>query len=165
MSTSSQFRVEKISPERLLTIGINVLHRAFHDGPRVDAKRRYQFIMERQPVFLMNMAMDSGSELRVILSLERSEMRGRLNFSLFRQLIAQLLVNYSDVLNAGKAPNVFTDAQNRRWVFLHPALCNTPEGLNALALSMDLARAGELRLELMFLDPQQFVKETAAVSG
>lgn len=161
MATSSQFRVEKIAPERLLTIGVNVLHRAFHDGPRVDAKRRYQFIMERQPVYLLNLAMDTGSEVKVVLSMDRSELRGRLNFSLFRQLIAQLLVNYSEVLNAGKAPNVFSDAQNRRWVFLHPAFCNTPEGLNALALAADLGRPGELRLELMFLDPQQFAAQPA----
>lgn len=161
MAIPSQFRVEKISPERLLTIGVNVLHRAFHDGPRVDAKRRYQFIMERQPVYLLNMTMDSGSEVRVVLSLERSELRGRMNFSLFRQVIAQLLVNYSELLAAGKPLNVFSDAQNRRWVFLQPAFCNTAEGLNALALAIDLGRAGELRLELMFLDPQQFVSKQA----
>jgi hypothetical protein len=98
--------------------------------------------------------------------MERSELRGRLNFSLFRQLIAQLVVNYSDVLNAGKPPNVFTDAQNRRWVFLHPALCKMPDGAaNALVLAMDLGRAGELRLELMFLDPQQFVQPEVAASN
>lgn len=161
MAIPSQFRVEKIAPERLLTIGVNVLHRAFHDGPRADAKRRYQFIMERQPVYLLNMAMDGGGEVRVVLSLDRSELRGRLNFSLFRQLIAQLLVNYSEVLTSGQKPNVFSDAQNRRWVFLHPAFCNTAEGLNAVALAVDLGRVGELRLELMFLDPQQFLAQPA----
>lgn len=159
MSITTRFRVEKISPERLLTIGVNVLHRAFHEGPRVDAKRRYQFIMERRPVYLLNMSMETGAEVKVVMSLERSELRGRLNFSLFRQLIAQLLVNYSELLSAGQPPNVFSDAQNRRWVFLHPAFCNTPEGLNALALAMDMGRPGELRLELMFLDPQQFIKK------
>ncbi|MET0377494.1 MAG: hypothetical protein ABW049_00780 [Spongiibacteraceae bacterium] len=162
MSIPSQFRVEKISPDRLLTIGVNVLHRAFHDGPRLDAKRRYQFIMERQPVYLLNMTMDTGGEVRVVMSLERSELRGRLNFSLFRQLIAQLLVNYTEALNAGKPLNVFTDGQNRRWVFLHPAFCNTAEGVNALVLAMDMGRAGELRIELMFLDPQQFIKKEAS---
>ena len=158
MSTYQQFRVEKIAPERLLTIGVNVLHSAFHEGPRLDAKRRYQFVMERQPVYLLNMALDVGGEVRVTLGLDRSELRGRMNFSLFRQLIAQLLVNYTEALNAGKPLNVFSDAQNRRWVFLHPAFCTTEKGLNALVLTMDLGRVGELRLELMFLDPAQFAQ-------
>ncbi len=166
MSIPSQIRVEKISPERLLTIGVNVLHRAFHDGPRADAKRRYQFIMERQPVYLLNMALDTGAEVQVVMNLERSELRGRLNFSLFRQLIAQLVVNYSEVLNAGTPLNLYSDAQNRRWVFLHPVFCNTgestAEGLNALVLAMDMGRTGQLRLELMFLDPQQFIKKEAS---
>lgn len=162
MSIPSQFRVEKISPERLLTIGVNVLHRAFHDGPRADAKRRYQFVMERQPVSLLNMALDTGAEVQVVMNLDRSELRGRLNFSLFRQLIAQLVVNYSEVLNAGTPLNLYSDAQNRRWVFLHPVFCNTAEGLNALVLAMDMGRAGQLRLELMFLDPQQFIKKEAS---
>jgi hypothetical protein len=169
MSTYQKFQAEKVSPERLLTIGANILHRAFHDGPRLDAKRRYQFIMERQPVFLVDVALDSGSQVRVTLALDRSELRGRMNFSLFRQLIAQLLVNYSDALNSGRPLNVFSDAGNRRWVFLHPALCNTEpgeQGLNALVLAIDLSRVGEMRLELMFLDPTQFMTGAeAAQSG
>ena len=165
MATSPQLRVEKISPERLLAIGVNILHRAFHDGTRADAKRRYQFIMERQPVHLLDMAMDSGGQVRVVLSLDRSELKGRLNFSLFRQVIAQLLVNYSEALNGERPLNTFSDAQSRRWVFLHPVLCNLPEGLNALALAMDLSRVGELRLELMFLDPQQFIRPETAQPG
>jgi len=161
MSNYQQFRAEKMAPERLLTIGANVLQRAFHEGPRLDAKRRYQFVMERQPVFLLNMAMESGNEMRVTLGLDRSELRGRMNFSLFRQLIAQLLVNYSEALNSGRPLNVFSDQQSRRWIFLNPAFCNTEKGLNALVLAADLGRVGELRLELMFLDPAQFAQQNA----
>ena len=163
MTNSQQFRAEKISPDRLLTLAVNILYKAFHDSPRLEAKRRYQFIMERQPVFLLDVTMESGNELRVTLSLERSELRGRLNFSLFRQLAAQLLVNYSEAINGGKPLNVFSDANGRRWVYLHPAFCNTEKGLNALVLALDLSRAGELRMELMFLDPEQFRQQNAAV--
>ncbi len=162
MSNSQQFRVEKMPAERLLAIAVNVLNMAFHTGPRLDAKRRYQFILEHKPVFLLDMALDNGNQVKVTLAMESSELRGRLNFSLFRQLIAQLLVNYSDALQAGKPLNVFSDAQHRRSVFLHPAFCNTAQGVNALALAIDHGRVGELRLELVFLDPQQFATPAAA---
>jgi hypothetical protein len=157
MSIPQSFHVENIAPQQLLTIGVNVLHQAFHDGPRLDAKRRYQFIMKQQPVFLLDMAMKGGGQLKVTLGLERSELRGQLNFSLFRQVVGQLLVNYTNVLNSGKPLNTFTDAESRRWVFLHPTFCKTELGLNALGLVADLSRIGELRLELMFVDPQQFL--------
>lgn len=157
MSISHSFRVENVAPQQLLTIGVNVLHQAFHDGPRLDAKRRYQFIIKQQPVFLLDMAMEGGGQLKVTLGMERSELRGQLNFSLFRQLVGQLLVNYSNVLNSGKPLNTFTDAQSRRWVFLHPTFCKTEQGVNALVLVADLSRIGELRFELMFVDPQQFL--------
>ena len=160
MANYQQFRVEKIASEELLTVGVNILHRAFFDGPRSDAKRRFQLIMERQPVFLLNMSLGSGNETRVTLSMERSELRGRLNFSLFRQLLGQLLANYAQELESGKPLQVFSDAQGRRLVFLNPAFCNTEQGLNALVVATDLNRMAELRLELMFLDPAQFT-ETA----
>ena len=164
MSIPQPFRVENIAPQQLLTIGVNVLHQAFHSGPRLDAKRRYQFIMKQQPVFLLDMAMEGGGQLKVTLSMERSELRGHLNFSLFRQIVGQLLVNYTNVLNSGKPLNTFSDAQNRRWVFLHPVFCKTEQGVSALVLVADLSRIGELRLELMFVDPQQFMtkQENAA---
>jgi hypothetical protein len=165
MSTYQKFQIEKMSAERLLTIGANILHRAFHDGPRLDAKRRYQFIMERQPVFLVDMTLDSGSQVRVTLSLDRNELRGRLNFSLFRQLIAQLLVNYSEALKSGRPINALSDAGNRRWVFLPPVLSGAEKELNALVLAMDLGRVGEMRLELMFLDPAQFLVRPEAQAG
>jgi len=156
------YRTQSMSSEKLLTIAANVLHKAFYDCTRLDAKRRYQFIHDGRAVFLVKLRVEDGSELDVNLSLERSELRGKLNFSLFRQLLGALLASYAKLLNEKQPLNVFADEQQQRWVYLIPAAFQSGETLDMLVLAANLSQPGALTLELMFIDPEQFRAREAA---
>jgi hypothetical protein len=162
------YRTQSITPEKLLVIAANILHKAFYDCTRLEAKRRYQFLHDGRTIFLVKLRMDDGSELEVNLNLERSELRGKLNFSLFKQLVGQLLAAYAKTLNEKQPLNTFADDNQQRWVYLIPALSKSSaepastESLNMLVLAANMSRPGALTLELMFIDPEQFRRDTAA---
>ena len=157
------YRTQSMSSEKLLTIAANVLHKAFYDSTRLDAKRRYQFLHDGRAIFLIKLKVEDGSELDVNLSLDRSELRGKLNFSLFKQLVGRLLATYAQLLNEKQPLNTFSDEQQQRWVYLIPAAFQSSEALNMMVLAANMSQPGALTLELMFIDPEQFrVKEAAA---
>lgn len=153
------YRNHSIAPEKLLAMSANILHQAFFVGTRLDAKRRYQFLESGRSVFLLKVGMEDGSELEVNLRLDRSELRGKLNFSAFRQLVGQLLALHTQKLNEKQALNIFSDDQQQRWVFLIPALQQSGDDMNMLVLALELKQPGVLLLELMFIDPSQFEQQ------
>jgi hypothetical protein len=156
------YRTQSITPEKLLVIAANILHKAFYDCTRLEAKRRYQFLHDGRTVFLLKLRVEDGSELDVNLSLERSELRGKLNFSVFRNLIGQLLAGYAAALEKQQPLKTFSDDAQRRWVYLIPALQENAERLNMLVLAADVSRPAVLTLELMFIDPEQFRRNDTA---
>lgn len=157
------YRTQSMSSEKLLTIAANVLHKAFYDSTRLEAKRRYQFLNDGRTLFLIKLTVEDGSELDVNLSLDRSELRGKLNFSVFKQLVGRLLATYAQLLNEKQPLNTFSDEQQQRWVYLIPAAFQSSEALNMMVLAANMSQPGALTLELMFIDPEQFrVKEAAA---
>lgn len=155
-------RNEKLTSTQLLTIATNVLHKAFHDCPRADAKRRFRAMEDGSKVFLLEMASEQGGKVRVTMSLDRSEFRGRLNFSLLRGLIGQLLVTFSQALGEKQPLNTFSDEQRNRCVFLPPAVSQADGEINMLVLSVDVGTPGTLELALMFVDPEQFRRQQPA---
>jgi hypothetical protein len=155
------YRTQSIAPEKLLVIAANILHKAFYESTRLEAKRRYQFLHDGRAVFLLKLRVDDGSELDVNLSLERSELRGKLNFSMFRTMVAQLLGGYVAALDKKQPVKTFADADQQRWVYMIPAVHQNGELLNMLVLAVDVSRPGALTLELMFIDPEQFRRDAA----
>lgn len=156
------YKNQTLTPEKMLTIAANILHKAFYDCTRLEAKRRYQFLHDGRSIFLVDLRVEDGSELKVNMSLERSELRGKLNFSLFRQLIGHLLGTYAQLLNEKQPLKTFSDAEQRRWIYLIPAACQIGENLNMLVMAANVGQPGALTLELMFIDPEQFRRDTAA---
>jgi hypothetical protein len=155
------YRSHSVAPEKLLVMSANILQQAFFSGPRLDAKRRYQFLESGRTVFLIKVRMEDGSELEVNLRLDRSELRGKLNFSAFRELVGNLLVAQVQKLNEKQPLNIFSNTEQQRWVFLIPAVQSAGETVNMLVLAIELSRPGELLLELMFIDPNQFEKSNS----
>jgi hypothetical protein len=153
------YRTHSVAPEKLLVMSANVLQQAFFGGPRLDAKRRYQFLESGRTVFLIKVRMEDGSELEVNLRLDRSELRGKLNFSAFRELVGNLLIAQAQKLNEKQPLNVFSNTEEQRWVFLIPAVHGAGETVNMLVLAIELSQPGELLLELMFIDPSQFEQQ------
>jgi len=160
------YRKQAISAEKLLTISVNLLHQAFGDTTRLLAKRRFQYLENGKSVYLATVRMDDGSELKVNVKLELSELRGKLNFSAFRQLAAQLLAACAQQLDSKQPLNTFSDKDEKRWVYLIPALYQSDTALNMLVMGANMRQPGELTLELMFVDPVQFQsQERAAIPG
>lgn len=155
------YRNQSITSDKLLTIAANILHKSFYDCTRLDAKRRYQFVHDGHTVFLVRLKVEDGSELDVNLSLDRSELHGKLNFSLFRQLVGQLLAAYAKLLNEKQPLNIFSDDAQQRWIYLIPAAFQSGDQLNMLVLAANLSQPGALTLELMFIDPEQFRSDAA----
>jgi hypothetical protein len=158
----SLYRNHSIAPEQLLTLATNVLQRAFFQGARLDAKRRYKLIDEGRTIFLIKLRLDDGSELEVNLRLDRSEQRGKLNFSTFRQLVGQLIVECVERLNKKQPLNLFANEEQQRTLFLLPAVHRADDVVDMLVLAVEASQPGALLLELMFIDPGQFAQQGAA---
>lgn len=158
----STYHSQEITPEKLLVLAANLLHKAFYDSTRLLAKRRYQLLEQGEVVFLVKVKMEDGSELDVNIRLDRSELRGKLNFSAFRQLVGQLLAAFTEKLQQSERLNVFADADQRRWLYLIPALLQSPERINVLLLGADIRQPGAMTLELQFVDPDQFRQQDAS---
>lgn len=158
----SLYRNHTIAPEQLLTLATNVLQQAFFRGPRLDAKRRYKFLDSGRTIFLLKLRLEDGSELEVNLRLDRVEQRGKLNFTAFRQLVGQLIVECVERLNKKQPLNLFANAEQQRTVFLIPAAQQADDVVDMLVLAVELSQPGALLLELMFIDPGQFEQQGAA---
>ncbi len=160
------YRNQTITLDKLLTISINLLHQAFGDTTRLLAKRRFQYLEGGKSVYLATVRMDDGSELKVNVKLDRTELQGKLNFSAFRQLLAQLVGACAQQLESEQPLNTFSDQDEKRWVYLIPALYHSDAALNMLVAGVNMRQPGELTIELMFVDPEQFRKqESATVQG
>lgn len=150
------YRTQSFAPEKLLTIAVNLLHRAFGESTRLSAKHRFQHLENGRTVYLATVRMEDGSELKVNLRLERSELLGKLNFGGFRQLVAQLIAACVHQLNSTQPLNTFSDQDAKRWIYLIPALYQSEVALNMLVLGVNMRQGGEVTIELMFVDPAQF---------
>lgn len=158
----SLYRTQHISQENLLTIAANILDKAFFDSSRVLAKRRFQALERGDRVFLVNVTMESGRDMRVDARLDRSEARCHYNFSAFRDLVGGLLVGISQRLKSKQPLPVFSTGDGRRWSYLIPSVHRGPEGDDMLILALDGRSPGTLTIELMFIDPTQFQAQAAS---
>lgn len=164
--SNSHFRTQKMTTAQMLTLGANLLHKAFYDTPRDDAKRRFRALEEGKKVLLTEIGTQEGGRMRAILSLDVSELRGgRINFSLLRSLVVELLNGYAQFLNEKKPLNTFSDEQRQRCVYLLPAVVNRDEISDMLVLAIDLSDPGTFELALMFIDPEQFRQPAAATDA
>jgi hypothetical protein len=156
------YRSQTLSPDKLLVMAANLLHKSFHDASRMMAKRRFQLLESGKDVFLVNVRMEDNSELQINLRLDRSELRGKLNFSTFRQLIARLLHGFMQKMQAKESLNPFTDEDGKRWSYMIPAIMKTGQQFDMMILGADVRVPGVLTFELMFIDPEQFKRADAS---
>lgn len=159
------YRTQSFAPEKLLTIAINLLHRAFGESTRLAAKHRFQHLESGKAIYLATVRMDDGSELKVNAKLDSSELQGKLNFGGFRQLITQLLSGCVRQLDSKQPLNTFSDQDAKRWIYLIPALYQSEVALNMLVLGVNMRQAGEVTIELMFVDPAQFQQQDQQQEG
>lgn len=158
----SRFRTQQMAEADLLAVATNLLIKSFLECPRVEAKRRYRALDAGKRVLLTELRQDDGGRLRAVLSLDRSELRGKLNFGLLRDLVARLVSNFATALQQKQPLQSFSDGERQRLLFLLPAAVEAGDQADMLVLCLNVGQPGELGLELLFIDPEQFTGERTA---
>lgn len=145
----------------IVAISSSLLRKQFIDGLRADGKRAYRVLEEGKPLLLADLKAEDGSAIRFSLELLAEEFRGRLNFSTLRQHIEGLCRLLEQSVSEGKAPRVMSDESGQQHAIFVPLFSELGGEFNALLLAVDSARQGELRLQLMYVDPAQFRRDAA----
>lgn len=151
---------------RVLAIAANLFKTCLLDAGRTEAKRYFKELEAGRELYLTEMTMADKSTIRVRLQLMSQEFRGQLNFSAFKLQLQMLCTELVKVIKAESEPLVMSDDSGRQLMFNIPAISNIDDDFNALLLGADLRRSGELVLQLMFIDPEQYrVPEPATAQG
>lgn len=167
----AQLQTQSIPREKFLLMSANLLHKAFVEAARTDAKNIFKEIADGGAIHLTTVQMEDKSTLRIGLSLDQSEYRGKLNYGAFRASLATLIANITQTLRDQKEFPVFNaDEDAAATIFGITAVTIEKELPNVMVLGSDPgSQAGSIGLRLMYLDPQQFldqeVAETAGPAG
>jgi len=163
----SQFTDQSIPSDKFLMMCANLLHRSFVEAPRTDAKKLFRGIVEGSNAHLATVRMEDSSTLRFDLSLDHSELAGKLNYSAFRGSIALLISNIAKALKQEQSIAQF-NPEGRPGSMIFGVTAVTMEHgepavmvLGADSLSGDAA----VQLRLMYLDHKQFFKQQAAAAS
>ena len=143
----------------VLAIAVNLFKTCILDVGRTEAKRYFKELEAGRELYLTEMSMPDKSKLRVRLQLMPQEFNGHLNFSAFKLQLQMLCAEIVKVIKAESEPIVMSDDSGRQLMFNIPAISHIDGDFNALVLGADLRRAGELVLQLMFIDPEQYRKK------
>jgi hypothetical protein len=163
----SQFHNQSMPQEKFLTVAINLLHKAFVEASRTEAKNTYREIAEGKPVHLTTVRMEDGSTSRFALRLDHSEYRGKLNYGAFRASLAALIGNFGQALKDEREINVFNAQDNPGTLMFGVTAVTLEDDIpNVMVMGAELAgRPGEAMLSLMYLDPSQFMAPDEARGG
>jgi len=157
----AQVQTQSIPREKFLLMAINLLHRAFIDSARTDAKNVFKEISGGKAIHLTTVEMEDKSTLRFNLSMDHSEFQGKLNYGAFRASLATLIANITQALQDEKEVPVFNaDQTSTDMIFGVTAVTVEDEKPNVMVLGAELgAQDAATMLRLMYLDPQQFAAQ------
>ncbi len=163
----SQFHSQSMPQEKFLLVAANLLHRAFVEAPRTEAKNTFREIAEGKPVHLTTVRMEDGSTSRFALRLDHSEYCGKLNYGAFRASLTALIGNLGQTLKDEREVNVFNAQGNpNTLMFGITAVTLEEDTPNVMVMGAELGgRPGEAMLSLMYLDPSQFMAQDVTESG
>lgn len=155
------YSTQSLAPEKLLTVAANLLHKAFIDSSRAEAKRVFREIAAGKSVAVAKLAMEDGSELTVHISLDSSEMRGTPSFSRFRDIVLAMLIRIAKQIEEAQDLHLFREQESSQMLFNLPGFeFSEVDGqatlVNVVVLGIKQVQAGEITLNLMYLEPGQF---------
>jgi hypothetical protein len=156
----SRTETQTIPREQFLTIAVNLLHRAFMEAKRTDAKNLFKAVSEGRRVALTNVQMEDQSTVRFDLSLDHSEYDGSLNYGAFRSSLAALLSNLAAAIKEQRDIPTF-GAENDQ--------TNVIFGVTGVAIERDVpsvivlstrssGQEAAIHLRLLYLDYKQFME-------
>jgi hypothetical protein len=154
---------QSIERDKFLLMSVNLLHKAFIDANRTEAKNLYRSIAEGALVKLTRVQMEDKSTLGVNLSLDQSEFHGKLNYGAFRASLGALIGNVGQTLKEEKDYPVFSgEGDSGSIIFGITAVTAEGEQPNVMVLGTDTQAAdASVTLRLMYLDPAQFAEATS----
>ncbi|EEB78415.1 MAG: hypothetical protein P8L70_14675 [Halioglobus sp.] len=155
----SKIETQSMPREQFLTIAINLLHRAFMDAKRTDAKNLFKAVSEGKRVALTNLQMEDKSSVRFDLSMDHSEYAGTLNFGAFRSSLTALLSNLVDAVKEQREITTFgAEGDSANIIFGVTGVTVEKEVPSVLVLSTSTGgQEAAVMLRLMYLDYQQFL--------
>ena len=154
----SQSQIQSLPQDKFLLVAVNLLHKAFIEATRIEAKALYQKIAGEEVVNLTRVELVDKSIARFQLSLSHSEFIGRLNFGAFRASVTALIANIAQALREERELRVFNALnEGSAMIFGITAVTVEDNQRNVMVLAVDSSEAGEATvLQLMYLDPSQF---------
>ena len=149
---------QAIPQDTFLLVSINLLHRAFVEATRTEAKKAFKELVAGEVVELATVELEDASTARFSLALEHSEFCGKLSFRGFRASVIALIGNITQALKDKKELRVFSAQQgSTAMIFGVTAVTVEAETRNIMVLAAEPGAQDDItRLQLMYLDPGQF---------
>ena len=163
----ARIETQSIPREQFLTIAVNLLHRAFMESKRDDAKNLFRSVFEGKRVALTNVQMEDKSSVRFDLSMDASEYDGSLNFGAFRASLTALLSNIAEALKSEREITTFNAQGDPDNIIFGVTGVNVDRGIpSVMVLSTHAdARDAAIQLRLMYLDYSQFLASQQESAG
>ena len=163
----ARIETQSIPREQFLTIAVNLLHRAFVESKRDDAKNLFRSVLEGKRAALTNVQMEDKSTIRFDLSMDASEYDGALNFGAFRASLTALLSNLAAALKSNQEITTFAAEGDPNNIIFGVTGVNVDRGIpSVLVLSTHAdARDAAILLRLMYLDYNQFLRSQQGDAG
>ena len=151
---------KSIPADQFLTMAINLLHKAFIEQGRTEAKKLYKTIAEGKIVPLTNVQMEDKSVVRFDVSLDHSEYQGKLNFGAFRASLSTTLANLAKAVQDGAKINTYTAENNENNMIFGISGVTMENDIPAvMVISTQVSdRGAAVMLRPMYLNYEQFLK-------
>jgi len=153
-------QTQSIPGDQFLTMAINLLHRAFVEATRTEAKKLYRDIEAGKSIALTRVEMEDKSLVRFDLSLDHSEYQGTLNFGAFKASLSTVLANLVKALQAGqKIPRFSAEGDDNNMIFGITGVTVERDVPAVMVLSVRVHPSDAVvMLRPMYLDYQQFLR-------
>lgn len=151
---------KSIPTDQFLTMTINLLHKAFIEQNRTEAKKLFKTVAEGKIVPLTNVQMEDKSIVRFDVSLDHSEYRGKLNFGAFRASLSTTLANLVKAIQEGHTINTYSAENNdNNMIFGITGVTMENDTPAVMVISTQVSdRGAAVMLRPMYLNYEQFLR-------
>jgi hypothetical protein len=159
-----------LTDEQFATISANVIHQSLIEVSRTVGKRIFRELEVGKRIAVTQLRMEDEGEVRLDVTLDHSEFRGALNFSIFRDSVLALLSRLGDTLRdkdtslpVMRMMDETGEATSERRLFGVPGLIVVDGVANMLMMGATPSVSEPVVLiELMYIDPEQFAQSDAS---
>lgn len=153
-------QTKSLPTDQFLNMAINLLHKAFIEQNRTEAKKLFRAVAEGRIVPLTNVQMEDKSVVRFDIGLEHSEYRGKLNFGAFRASLSTTLANLVKAIQGGHKITTFSAENNANSLIFGITGVTMENDIPAvMVISVQVSERGAaVMLRPMYLNYEQFLE-------